>query len=145
MQSLEDLDRHLVRRRGVACALEEDALHALEQRPHRGVERVQPFVQPQDVKLLAPLLDDLRDRRADAAAFVAQQGEQADGRTAQLCRNVDERRDLQRRLLSTTSQQTIVTLSRPSPSASNGRRRDSRDPRPLRGRAAAITPTGTFK
>ena len=36
------------------------------------------------MELLAAFLDDLGDRRADAAAFVAQQGEQADGGPAQV-------------------------------------------------------------
>jgi hypothetical protein len=48
------------------------------------------------VELLAAFLDGLGDGGADAAAFVAQQGEQADGGAAQLLGDVQERRDVQR-------------------------------------------------
>ena len=54
------------------------------------VQRPEVLAHARQVELLAPLLDDLADRHADAAPLVAEQGEQADRRTAQVLRGIAE-------------------------------------------------------
>ena len=77
--------------------LKKTGLGLVEIRIHRRIERIEIFAEAQTVELLAPLLNGLRDGSADAAAFIAQQREQADRGAAQLRRNVQERSDVERR------------------------------------------------
>ena len=60
---------------GVAVRLHERNLRLREIGVYRRVERVEPFVEPQGMKILPPLLDRLADRHAHAAALIAQEGE----------------------------------------------------------------------
>ena len=89
---LQGGEREVLRERGVAVLLEEKGLPLLEKVMDGGVERVEVFVQAQGVELLAAFLDGLGDGGADAAAFVAQQGEEADGGAAQFRAGCRERR-----------------------------------------------------
>jgi hypothetical protein len=52
--------------------------------------------EPQRVELVAPLVQRLHHRRADAAALVAQQAQQADGRAPELQRRVEVGRHVRR-------------------------------------------------
>src|SRR6476646_894805 len=69
----------------------------IEDRAKGRVERIERLIEPQRVKLLPSIKDDFCDRGADAAAFIAQEGEQTDGGAAQFSRYVQKRRNVQRR------------------------------------------------
>ena len=91
-QIVEGLQRHLVRGDGIAGLLEETRLDLREIGIHGRIERIEIFAEAQAVELIAPFLDRLGDGSADAAAFVAQQGEQTDGGAAQFLWEVEETR-----------------------------------------------------
>ena len=79
------LQGQLPRRGPVTRLLEEEGSALLKERVHRRVERVEKFAHTRRVELFASLLEGLGHRRADAAPLVAEQGEQADRRPAQMC------------------------------------------------------------
>ena len=83
-QVIKHLQRQLFGSCGVAGLLKQSGLNLIEVGTYRRIEGVEIFVESQAVKLLAALVDRLRDRGADAAAFVAQERKQADGSAAQL-------------------------------------------------------------
>ena len=72
------LEGHLLRPGRIARPLHEEGLTFIEKGLHMRVQRAEVLAHTCQVELLAPLLDDLGDRHADAAPLVAQQGEQAD-------------------------------------------------------------------
>ena len=82
---------------GSPLRLEERRLRLREEGVHRRVERVELLVEPQRVEILAPLRDRLADGDAHAAALVAQQRQQPHRRPAQLARDVEIRRHVERR------------------------------------------------
>src|ERR1700756_5229290 len=57
----------------------------------RPVEVIMAFIQPQRMKLLAALLNDLGDRGPGTATLVAQQREQSHRGTADFFREIDKR------------------------------------------------------
>ena len=86
-----------VRGHRIAGLLKKAGPNLIEVRIHRRIERIEIFAEAQGVKLVAPFLNCLRNGSSDAAAFVAQQREQTDRGAAQLGRNVQKGRDIQRR------------------------------------------------
>jgi len=88
-QVVERLHGHLQRAHGVAGQLQKGVACLLEECGQRGVERVEEFIQPQEVELLAPLLECLRDGGADASSLIPQEREEADGGGAQSLRDVE--------------------------------------------------------
>ena len=65
-------------------------LPSLQERVNVRVQGAEAVAQTGQVELLAPLLDGLAHRRAETAAFVAEQGEQAHRRPAQVLGRVEK-------------------------------------------------------
>jgi hypothetical protein len=70
---LQRLPRQLLWGGRISGLLQKTRLRLLEERLRSRIERIEGLAQRQRMTLLAPLLHGLRQRRADAAAFVAQQ------------------------------------------------------------------------
>jgi hypothetical protein len=70
---LQRLPRPLLWDGRISGLLKKTRLRLLEERLRSRIERIEGLAQSQRMKLLAPLMHGLRQRRADAAAFVAQQ------------------------------------------------------------------------
>ena len=87
-QVIQGLQCHLLRGDGIADLLKIAGLNLREIRTYRRIQRIEIFAKPQSVKLVAPFLNCLRDRRSDAAAFVAQKRQQADGGATRGATNV---------------------------------------------------------
>src|SRR5262249_467301 len=73
----------LLRGSWIAGLLQELRPRLIEEGIHRRVERIEGLAKAQGVKLVTALLHCLRHRRPHAAAFVAQQTQQANSRSTQ--------------------------------------------------------------
>ncbi len=78
----EDLQGHQAREVGVSGLLREEGLALMEDLSDGGVEGVEVFVEAEGVELFAAFEDGLGDGGSDAAAFVAEEGEETDGACA---------------------------------------------------------------
>src|SRR5438105_4532101 len=83
-----------MRGNGIAGGAEEGGIGLGEEGVHGGIEVVKVFAEAGGVELFAALGEDLAHRDADAAAFVAQEREQAYGGAAQLAREIEEGGDV---------------------------------------------------
>ena len=81
---LEGLEREFARQAGVGGVLHEEGPAPVQKIVDGWIKCVQFLIEAEGMKLFAPFLDGLCDGCADAAAFVAQQGEQADGSAAKV-------------------------------------------------------------
>ena len=95
-QVIQGLQCHLLRGDGIAGLLKIAGLNLREIRTYRRIQRIEIFAKPQSVKLVAPFLNCLRDRRSDASTFVAKKRQQTDSGAAKLRRNVHKGGDVER-------------------------------------------------
>src|SRR5262249_41211573 len=80
-QILERLQGQLLRSNRIAGLLQEPSPRLLEEGNYSLVERIEGLAKPQGVKLVTAFLQRLRHGRPDAASLVAQQTQQANGRS----------------------------------------------------------------
>ena len=95
-QVVESLQRHLFRGDRIASLLKKNRLRLIEIGIYRWIKRIKILAEGQNVELVAALMNCLRDRSSNTAAFVAQKREQSHGGATKLGRGVDECRDIER-------------------------------------------------